>query len=194
MSVTTPAIADLSARRDLGVAWMNRGHALLLQGDPASLAAALDAYHAAIGALRPLVCGSDLGRDSVNPSWANSLGAALMNRGHLLHRLHGPAQAAVALAAFDEAAAILRPLVPAIENRDSKIQNPWPRRNLAGTLLNRANLLLDLADFTAAATAARAALALAAPSERTDPVDADLSLKARRACCDALGRLVSTLR
>jgi tetratricopeptide (TPR) repeat protein len=198
--LTTDTIHEFQSRRDLGVAWMNRGHELMLRGDPASLAAALDAYNEAIRTLRPLVGGSDLGRDSANPAWANSLAAALMNRGHLLHRLHGIDQAALALAAFDEAAAILRLLCGSELARDfspSALQpfspsSPWPRRNLAGTLLNRANLLLDLADLTAAASAAREALALAAPQERTDPVDADLALKSRRALCDALGRLVVT--
>lgn len=165
---------------------MNRGHALLLQGDPVSVEASLHAYNEAIGALRQLPIAE-------NPSWANSLGAALMNRGQLLHRLHGVGQAAVALGAFEEAAAILRPLVPKIENPKPKIQtstNPWPCRNLAGTLVNCANLLIDLADFKAATTAAREALGLVAPQERAEAVDAGLSLKARRVLCDALGQLL----
>jgi tetratricopeptide (TPR) repeat protein len=176
-------------QRDLAVAWMNRGHALMLQGDDAALAAALEAYNEAILRLRPLVSASE----SANLSWANSLAAALMNRGHLLHRLHGVTQATLALASFDEANALLGPFVSAIENRESKIENalnPWPRRNLAGTQLNRANLLLDLSRFSEATATAREALTLTVPHQLAESVDADLALKARRALCDAIGRLI----
>ena len=161
--------------RDRAVAWMNRGHELLLRGDEVSLGSALDAYNEAVALFRRLPVAE-------NPSWANSLGAALMNRGQLLHRLHGVTQAALALAAFDEAAALLRAL-PAGDN-------PWPRRNHTGTLVNRANLLLDLNRFESAELAARQALALALPHERLELADADLALKARRALGDALGRLL----
>ena len=170
-----PANATSLELRDRAVAWMNRGHELLLRDDKGSLGGALDAYNEAIALFR---------RVSVveNPAWANSFGAALMNRGQLLHRLHGVTQAALALAAFDEAAALLRGL--------PSDPNPWPRRNLTGTLVNRANLLLDLNQFDSAELVAREALVLAAPHERVELVDADLALKARRALGDALGRLL----
>jgi tetratricopeptide (TPR) repeat protein len=173
----TAASAFRSPRdaRDQAVAWMNRGHELLVRGDDPSLAGALEAYNEAITLLRPLPLAE-------NPSWANSLGAALMNRAQLLHRLHGTSQAALALAACDEAEQVLRPL-PADANA-------WPRRNLAGTLVNRANLLLDLGRQAEAADAAGNALVLAAPAERIEPVDAELALKARRALGDALGLLL----
>src|SRR6478609_6570778 len=166
-------MGDPRDARDRAIAWMNRGHTLLVKdGDPA-LAGALEAYNEAIALLRPLPLGE-------NPEWANSLGAALMNRGQLLHRLHGVTQATLALAAFDEAIVLLREL-PADNT-------PWPRRNLTGTFVNRANLLLDLGQFHSADLAARHALALAVPHERGELVDADLALKARRALGDALGR------
>ncbi len=176
-AVATPPIhSEIRGQlREVGVAWMNRGHALMLQGDPESLAASLAAYNEAITLLRHI----DIAK---NPAAANSLGAALMNRGQLLHRLHGVNQAVVALAAFAEAATILR-AIPASEN-------PWPRRNLTGTLVNRANLLLDLSQFANAADVAREALALAGPHEQAEVVDADLALKARRALADALGQLL----
>ncbi len=175
--------SDAATReRDLAIAWMNRGHALALQGDAQSLAAALEAYNEATSRLRPLIA------HSANPSWANSLAAALLNRGQLLHRLYGTAQATVALAAFDEAAAILRPLVGS--SPVSLSPSPWPRRNLAGVLINHATLLLDLGQLPEARAAAAETLALSLPHERTDTIDADLALKARRALCDALGRLI----
>jgi tetratricopeptide (TPR) repeat protein len=155
---------------------MNRGHALLLRGDLADLTAALDAYGEAIALLRDVPLAE-------NPSWANSLGAALMNRGHLLHRVHGIAQASAALDSFAEAAFLLR----ALPDTDAA---PWPRRNLAGTLLNRANLLLDLSRHAEAAISAREAVELCRPCERAESIDADLALKSRRALCDALGQLL----
>lgn len=159
-------------RRDLAVSWMNRGQALMQTGN---LASAINAYDEAITLLRALPV-------TENPSWANSLGAALMNRGQLLHRAHGIARSSEALTSLDHAIDLLRPL--------SADGNPWPRRNLAGSHLNRASLLLDLARPSDARADALIALQLAAPHERTGLVDADLSLKARRALCDAVGQLI----
>ena len=186
MSTTSSSTTNLDHIRDLGVAWMNRGHTLMQRSDAPSLTDALAAYDHAIAVLCRLPANE-------NPSWTNSLGAALMNRGQLLHRLHGVKQAAFALGTFTEAETILHPLVPAIENPAAKIENlpsPWPRRNLAGTQLNRASLLLDLAEYSTAASTTRHALALTAPYEHTDAVDADLTLKIRRCLCDALGQLI----
>lgn len=174
-----PAIAassDLSARRDLGVAWMNRGHSQLLLNNPTGDAAALAAYERAIAVLRTLPL-------ETNASWANSFGAACLNHGQLLHRVHGKARAAEALVSFESATRVLRPIIPAANH-------PWPRRNLAGTLLNRANLLLDLGRAADAVTAAREAIALSNPTATTELIDADLTLKAQRTLCDALGQLL----
>jgi hypothetical protein len=170
----TATIPD-RARRELALAWMNRGHAGLLLNNPTGDAAALSAYAQAITLLQTRPPGDD-------PGWANSLGAACMNHGQLLHRVHGLTRADEALASFDAAVAALRGL-PAGDS-------PWPRRNLAGTQLNRANLLLDLGRQAAAAVAAREALALSQATEHTELVDADLALKSRRALGDALGRLL----
>lgn len=167
--------ATASDLRDRAIGWMNRAHELMLRGDDSNLTAAVECYGEAIQLLRPLPLGQ-------NPSWANSLAAAYMNRGQLLHRLHGTDQAAVALESFREAIALLQPLA------DSS--NPWPRRNLAGTLLNRANLLLDLDQPGPAVSDARAALFLSDPFARDEIVEAELALKARRAVCDALGRII----
>lgn len=162
-----------TAGRSLGVICMNRGSVLSRMG-ALQFSAALDAYDEAIALKR---------RSGAED--AISLAAALMNRGLLLHRLHGTREAAAALAAYGEAIALLRPRLPSA-------RTPWIKRNLAGTLLNRANLLLDLAAFDDAYAAAREMLALAAATERAEIVDADLALKARRALCDVLGqRLVA---
>lgn len=164
---------------DLGVAWMNRGHALMQQGDEKNLTDAIASYAQAIAVLRQLPV-------TENPRWANSFGAALMNHGQLLYRVHGRPRANDALASFERAFSLLAPICAPETDR----ANPWPRRILAGTLLNRANLLLDLAQFPVAVPDARHAIALSAPTERNEPVDAELSLKARRALCDSLGQLL----
>jgi hypothetical protein len=177
------------AARDEAVRWMNVGCDLSLRNAGTE---ALAAYARAIELLGPLPL-------HAHPAWANSLGAALMNHGQLLHRVHGLARAGDALRSFDEAIGILA-AVPADVV-------PWARRNLAGTHINRANLLLDLAanafvvppsggalkkhacsDLILAD--ARSALALVAATERTDSIAADLALKARRVHCDALGHLL----
>lgn len=176
MSLVTAA-SDLSARRDLGIAWMNHGHGQLLLSHRAGDEAALTAYANAISLLRSLPLAD-------NSSWANSLGAACMNHGQLLHRVHGTARATEALASFDTAEAVLRPL--------PTTATPWPRRNLAGTLINRANLLLDLGRHAEAAGIARETAGLCTPFERDEILDADLALKARRALADAVGRLLVT--
>src|SRR5690606_37241205 len=80
-------VADAStgtadARYRDAVRWMNRGCAFMERGDPASLDEALTCYARAISLLRTLPLAE-------HPSWANSLGAALMNQGQLLHRRHG---------------------------------------------------------------------------------------------------------
>lgn len=161
---------------------MNRGHALALKNDPSALTAALAAYDEAVARLRPLLA------DDAPASWTTSLAAALLNRGQLLHRLHGTAESSAALAAYDEAATLLRPRVDTSDLPPSA--SPWPRRNLAGVLLNRATLRLDLDRLDAARADAAEALALSRPHEFADTVDADLALKSRRALCAALGRLI----
>jgi hypothetical protein len=163
-------IPDSHAIRDRAIQWMNRGHTMTLRG---ALMEALVAYAHAISLLRTLLVAEV-------PAWANSLGAALMNYGQLLHRAHGLARADDALTAFADAVDLLAGL--------SREENSWPRRNLAGTRVNRANLLLDLSLMTDAAADARIARDLVVASERDDIVDAELALKARRALCDALGQ------
>lgn len=165
---------DPSRVQALAVAWMNAGHAAMVSGERDRLVGAIRAYQEAILLLRPIA--------SSSPAAAHSLGAALMNCGCLLHRVHGTAGSATALAALAEAESLLRAL--AADNL------PWPRRNLAGTLLNRSCLRLDLGHFAEALGDAGRALELVAGHERADAVDAELGLKARRAICDCLGRQI----
>lgn len=159
---------------DRSVVCMNLGSVLTRMG-PRYLAMALAAYNEAIALKRRAEPGA-------GSAETVSLAAALINRGSLLHRLHGAAQAEAGFAAFDEAVALLRPL-PLADG------SPWIRRNLAGALLNRAALAMDAGQLEPARENCRVALVAVAAHERHDAVDADLSLKLRRLLCDALGHL-----
>lgn len=174
-----PAPLPVGACRDLGIAWMNRGNVLQRRETPEALRAAEEAYVQAIRLLEIL----PLDRE---PGFANSLGAAWLNRGRALHR-GGNLEAVTAAAdAYAKAISYLRPL-PLDEN-------PCFRLNLAGAYMNRANVLVAFGDPTRTAEArlaAKEALVLVAGGERSEPVFADLGLKARRAQCDAIGQLFS---
>lgn len=175
--------ADLSApeiRRQLGVAWMNRGNALQKVADAASLAAAVRAYDEAIAVLRTLPI-------DATPAHRNHYGAAWVNRGH--------AQLAAgdipgAAASFEEAVAILATLPLA--------ESPYYLLNLTGAWTNLAHARLTApppetraSAFEAAGDAARQALRLLAAAERTHAAFAEMGLRARRALVTALGeRLV----
>ena len=168
------ALAVATDPHESSVAWMNRGSALQRFGDRDRTAAALAAYDEAIARQRSLPFAHNLAERV-------SLAAALMNRSLLLHRLHGVDRVPEALAASHEAESLLRPLLSA----DTPV---FVRRNLAGTLVNRANLFLDLGDASGGAHAAQAALAVVADVERREVDGARIALMARRALCDALGR------
>jgi tetratricopeptide (TPR) repeat protein len=169
-------IADPRARHGLALALMNRGNALQRQRTEASLAAAVQCYDEAIAFFRTLPL-------AANPDLRNSLGAAWMNRGHaLLVQPDAPALAE-AVRSQREAVAILR-TVPLDAH-------PSHRVNLAGSLMNEANALLLVDDPATAADRARDAIGVAQPGESADALLADLGLKARRALCEAIGRLLA---
>lgn len=170
------ALAGAPEPRASSVAWMNRGSVLQRFGDRERTLAALDAYDEAIARLRALASAG-------NPALRVSLAAALLNRSLLLYRLHGCDRAAAALAASNEAESWLRPLLPTAAA-------PVVRRNLAGVLVNRANLRLDLGDAAGAADLARDAVTVITDLARRDFDCAHVTLLARRALCAALGRLL----
>ena len=166
--------------RDLGVAWMNRGNVLQRQESPRALADADQAYERAIHLLNLLPLGTD-------PAFANSLGAAWLNRGRALHRGGTPASVTAAVDAYATSIEILRTL--------PLDASPWFRINLAGAWMNKANVLLGLNEphrISEARRAAKEALALVASGEQSEPIFADIGLKARRVQCDALGQLLVT--
>ncbi|HWA08247.1 MAG TPA: tetratricopeptide repeat protein [Opitutaceae bacterium] len=170
---TKPARPGLA--RELAIAWMNRGNALQKQPRAESLAQAVASYDRAIELLRPPPA-DDAGR--------NSLGAAWLNRGQALHRQGTPAALTEALRSQREAIALLRTLPLAAD--------PAFRCNLAGALVNEANLLLDdgFGRHQESRRSARSSLALVLADETARPVAAILGLQARRALCDAIGRLL----
>ncbi|HVU15572.1 MAG TPA: hypothetical protein VHD32_01510 [Candidatus Didemnitutus sp.] len=174
-----PALLDSATgsreeRRQCAIAHMNRGHEGILAGHPEALDAALSEYERAIEALT-----DDEGTKDV--AWGNSLAAAWLNRGQLLHRRHGIARATDALRSFDEAERLLASL---------SSDFPWPRRNRIGAAINRANLLLDLGRPLEAHDSAALAVVLGLNHERANALDAELGVKARRTQCDVIGRLL----
>ncbi|HWA88240.1 MAG TPA: hypothetical protein VG710_18580 [Opitutus sp.] len=163
------------ARQQLARAWMNRANALQRLNPPATLPDSVRAYDEAIAVFRTLPLPD-------HPGYQNNLAAAWMNRGHALHLLGDPSSLAAAVESQRTALDLLRTL-PLAADRSHRI-------NLAAASLNLATSLLALGDLAGAHVAAREAMDAAAPAEAEDPAVADIALKARRACCDAIGRLL----
>jgi tetratricopeptide (TPR) repeat protein len=162
------------SRRQLGVAWMNRGNAEQrrppLPGEThADLRArAVAAYDEAIAILGALPFDQ-------RPALRNHLGAAWLNRGHALLDAPTPHQAA---RSFRRAVAILR-FLPLDEH-------PSYRLNLAGAWINLAHTVSSRSPKSAVESARRG-LALVEPQADTDLACAEMSLRARRALAIALG-------
>ena len=166
-------------RRELARATMNRGNALQRQPSAALLGDAVRAYDEAIALFRSL----PLDR---NPEDRNSLGAAWMNRGHALYVQATRESLTEAARSQLEAIDTLKPL-PLDSSRAVRL-------NLSAAWLNLGNTLLALGEPGRAMAATAEALSLTAPGEDEDPALADVSLKARRARCEALSRaLIASL-
>jgi hypothetical protein len=159
-------------RAALGIALMNRGNALQKQFTPSALKAAVSAYDDAIVYLRTL----PLER---SPLDRNTLGAAWMNRGHAQLARAEPDSVVASIQSFREAIIVLRTL---------PLEGPGSfRMNLAAAWMNEANALIKVQEPGKALDSAIAAMVITAPVEKTDPVLADIGLKARRVGCEALG-------
>ena len=167
---------DLERRRQLALAWMNRGNALQKTGSPPGLGDAVRSYDEAIAIFQTLPLETE-------PAFRNHLGAAWMNRGHALMVAADPAAAD----SFEQAIAQLRKLP---QNSD-----PFYRLNLAGAWTNLAHVLLASASLSAgerSRAAARNALDALAGVEQAHEEFAAMSLRARRAQVMALGELLAT--
>jgi hypothetical protein len=165
-------------RRELAIAWMNFGNARQKQMDATAHPDAVRAYDDAIALLSAINAPEDF-------ALRNSIGAAWMNRGHALHRQGNAAAIAAALESHDHAIAQLQSL-PLGENRSFLI-------NLAAAWMNRAHALLsfEFPDSVAAHEAALKTIQLTSDGMHTDPVIADVSLRARHALCGALSQQLS---
>ncbi len=117
-----------------------------------------------------------------DPENANSLSAALSNRGQLVWRLEGLTEKERIQTDFELAASILTPFLC--------LSTPWIYRNMSGAWVNLANLQVDLKEFPAAIDTARKALELIRKLSSRDPIDARIELLALRALCDAHGHLL----
>lgn len=163
--------SDPARRRDLGLAWMNRGNALQQIAIAPSLAESVDAYDRAIALFRTLPLAAE-------PAFRNHLGAAWLNRGRALI---GSGDLPRAVGSFEQAIGELGQLP-----LDDDISF---RLNLAGAWTNVAHGTLE-SEPSRSAAAARTALRTIATVERTHDVFTMMSLRARRALVTALGRLL----
>lgn len=118
-----------------------------------------------------------------SPANCNSIGAAFMNRGQLLRLAPDRAHEAEAIADFESAIEVLRPLLQG--------NHPWARRNLIGSLVNLSNALLDNSQTDAALEAASTAVTHAESQHPTETVDFELAALAHRCACDACGHAIS---
>lgn len=174
-------LSEIEAQHQQAAGLMNEGFAFLSQGDAAALSQGIEKYSQAIALFQLLP-------PNRNPAWSNSLGAAWMNRGSLYHRLYGASQAALALQDFDDAIAILNAL--------SLDGQTWPRRNLAGTHLNRAQLLIYLKPSTKPSAEHARDFGLSSTAKAKIPSTRILALNydARRATLRGNSCLWSTVR
>ncbi len=171
----TLPLAQPDVRHQLALAAMNRGNALQRQNTPDSLERAIQAYDEAIAFFRTLPL------DQL-PDARNSLGAAWMNRGHAFHLKADPAAIVESVRSQEEAISVLRTL--------PLDAHPSFRINLAAAWMNQANALLAIDEDDRADASAREAIVLTTPLEQQQPALADVSLKARRARCEAIGRIL----
>ncbi|HEX2852390.1 MAG TPA: hypothetical protein VHO24_04060 [Opitutaceae bacterium] len=160
-------VSDEGARRQLGLAWMNRGNVLQKLGTPTGVVDAIAGYDEAIAVLQTLPF-------ATNPGFRHHLGAAWLNRGHALLL----ASDASSLASFEQAISHLEKLPLEAD--------PHYRLNLAGAWTNLAHAALTGSPARAQA-AALSALLILQPVERAHEAFATMSLRARRALIMALG-------
>jgi tetratricopeptide (TPR) repeat protein len=164
-------------RREIALVSMNRGNVLQKQGRAEALPDSIRAYDEAIAFMQTLPLAE-------NSEYRNSLGAAFMNRGHAQQSAGDRGGFEAALVSHSEAITLFRTL-PLNAHRSFSI-------NLSAALMNKANVLVALNQCDAAVMSASESRTIAGELESTDPVAADVALKARRVQCEALGRLLYT--
>ena len=102
VSLAPLAARNLAAANSTGAAWMNRGHARLLQGGPIALADALDSQNAAVARLQTLPL-------EQHPAHRLNLAGAWINRAQILLAVQPP-DAAEAQANASSAIELLLPM------------------------------------------------------------------------------------
>jgi tetratricopeptide (TPR) repeat protein len=170
-----PTASNPALRYGLAACWLNRAEALLRLTDGERIPIALQALDEAIGLLRELPLGEDA-------RFPRRLAIAHQNRGLTL-LAQGPQALAAAIAAFEEAIALLdHEQAGQIADRRYLLATVWV--NLANARISEHSI--D-SEPTARAAAVRA-LALVADSEQGDADAAEVGLKARHLRCQAIAR------
>jgi hypothetical protein len=164
---------DPSAAYGLAAGWLNRGDALARIEYPGQVAEAIRSYDEALALLLTLPLEHD-------PLYPRRLAIAWINRG--LARQKEGTPLAVA-----DAGRCFRAAIGVLESAPAAAITGLPLLR-AGTLINLAGVLLDLAEpsLPEARTAALRALPFVRDTERTDRAAAEIGLKARHLLCRAL--------
>jgi tetratricopeptide (TPR) repeat protein len=166
------ASTDPNASFDLAVAWMNRGNALQKCADPASLAHAVSAYETTICLLADTPTSDKIRRTTLGAAWLNCAGVLLT-----LGRFQDAARA------YEQSVAILVGLQASDAAHGAHL--------LGAAWMMRAVVALETKTDNGAADAviyARQALAILRSLEASASAVADVTLKAYRILCEALGR------
>jgi tetratricopeptide (TPR) repeat protein len=162
-------------RYGLAACWLNRGEALMLQGDAASAVEAIEACDQAIALLRDLPLNAD-------PRYPRRLAIAHQNRGLAL-LAEDPSQLPSAIDAFTAAIAVLESEPGSLVADGRYLQ--------AAVYLNLANARAWEQTFDAdllARDAAVHAMLLVASAEAHDAAAAEVGLKARHVRCRTVSR------
>jgi len=157
-------------RYGLSAGWINRGDAMTRLGDAAALAGAVESYDAALALLESLSLEDNI-------LYPRRLAITWINRGAALQKQETANSLWEAVECFREAIAVLdHPSAAAVKDRISMQAGAWA--NLAAVFEYSSENTLE-----EALAAARTALAMAKPMERTDAIAAETALRARHAFC-----------
>lgn len=174
-----PLESNVWFRWGLTAGWMNRADALTRLGGAERLTDALQSYDIAIAHLHRLPLDTD-------PLFRWRLGLAWMNRGHVERTIGGHRAGEKALSCIDTALQVMGGSENSPRLEYQQLQ--------ASAWMNRACVLLELspADPALAAASARRSIRHSRPLEQTDPLAAEVGIKARHTLCKALAVLLES--
>lgn len=165
-------------RYGLAAGWMNRADALTRLAGENDLSEAVKSYDEALRVM-------DILPIDANPLFRQRIGIACLNRGLTMETMGTEAGLVQAVESFDKCVATL----------EHSPEVPKRQQVMAAALMNRGNVLLKRqpADPASARYAAQRAVQCVLQSERNDPADAEIGLKARHVACRAMAALTEKM-